>query len=168
MYRLDIKVVLLLIFLLDGCASKSEKNFWNDISNNSSRYEELRQTEKIIIGNKESEQIILLTYLHNKSDKDGEYFIISVYKGRDNTQNPIKRVTEEGHNPIYIRQISRSSLPSGLKEIIPIWFDNYIIKFPYTKLKKFRVIITPIEGEEISIYFYKDMRYMIDKKDYLK
>jgi len=158
MYR----VVLLLIFLLNGCASKSEKKFWHSISKNSDRYKELRETEKIIIGTKKSEQIILLTYLSNKSNKYNEYFIISIY--RDNKQSPIKRITQEGYDPISIRHISRSSLSPSLKKVIPVWFDNYIIKFPYTELKKFRIIITTIYREEKIIYFYKDMKYIVDKK----
>ena len=162
MYKISMGLVLFLFLLLNGCASKAEKEFWNDISNNSSRYEQLRQTEKITIGDKKSEQIILLTYLYDKNSKANEHFIISVY-GND-SQNSIKKITEEGNSPISMKHISRSLLPKGLKQIVPVWFSNYAIEFPHTKLKKFRIIITPTKGEEKSIYFYKDMRYIIDSK----
>jgi len=155
---------LFLLLIVSGCASKAEKEFLNEIIDNSSRYSQLRQTEKIIWGNKGNEQIILLTYLHNKSSKSNEKFIISVYTDDDNNTNPIKKITEEGHMPICMNKIPRSSLPQGLKKIIPLWFNNYIVEFPHTKLKKFRIIITPINGKEKSIYFYKDMRYIVDKK----
>ena len=162
MHKRGIEFILLLIILLSGCASKTEKEFWDDISKSSCRYEQLRQTEKIIIGDKKSEQIILLTYLYDKNSKANEHFIISVYG--NGSQNSIKKITEEGNSPISMKHISRSLLPKGLKQIIPVWFSNYAIEFPHTKLKKFRIIITPTKGKEKSIYFYKDMRYIIDSK----
>jgi len=157
---------LFIILIISGCASKAEKKFLNEITYNSSRYSQLRQTEKIIFGSNNNEQIVLLTYLrnNNSNNKSNEKFIISVYTDDDNNTNPIKKITEEGHMPICMSKIPRSSLPKGLKRIIPLWFDNYIVEFPYTKLKKFRIIITPVNGKEKSIYFYKDMRYIVDKK----
>ena len=175
-------ILILSLLSLSGCVSKSEREFLKKISQDSNRYETLRQTKKIILGtNKEDEAIVLITYCYNNEcidNKSNESFIISIQKSQnqdeteDNNktknENIIKSITLEGHKPILKKELSYNDLAKSIKSIIPKWFDNYLVVFPHTKLKKFRLIITTQKNGTKKIYFYKVRRYRIDKPKSIK
>ena len=158
----------LILFSLVGCATKEEKRFYKDITKNSSRYESLRDTQKIILGDtKESESIILISYLRSSSNScdKKERFIVSISSDDDNL---IKSITLEGHKPISKIKISRDKLPKTIKQMVPKWFDSYLYTFMPTKLKRFRLIVDTLKYGQKSIYFYKDRRYIIEKRSSFK
>ena len=168
---LKFTIILSVLATLSGCAVKDEQKFYKEITKNSDRYETLRDTEKLILGtSKADESIVLISYLHNNnSDKKKnrkERFIVSVYSADD--KNPLKDITLEGHKALLMQKIDRSKLSDNLKTVIPKWFDNYYIEFAHTDLKKFRIIINTAKNGEKSIYFYKDRRYIVDKKKMAK
>ncbi len=163
----ELIVMVAILFGFSGCAGKGEAEYYKEISKNSSRYETLRNTEKLLLGKgKNDESIVLISYLDgdNSGEKiDGnERFIVSVYGGDD--KKPLKGITLEGHKPILMKKISRNRLSDNLKTVIPKWFDNYYVEFAHTDLKKFRIIISTPKNGEKSIYFYKDRHYIVDKK----
>ena len=158
-------VGIIIVAGISGCATKEEKEFYHQISKNSKRYESLRNTEKLILGSsKEDETIVLISYLGN--NKKEEKFVISIQQS--SKDSPIKSITLEGHKPLSKKKISRSKLPKSLQDIIPKWFDSYLYTFTPVEIKRFRIIIQTQKGIEKSIYFYKNRRYIIDKKNRAK
>ena len=150
---------------ITGCATKGEKEFYHQISKESSRYESLRSTEKLILGSsKEDETILLISYMG--SIDNSERFIVSIQQSGEET--PIKSITLEGHKPLSKERVSRSRLPKSIQDIVPKWFDSYIYTFAPVKMKRFRVIVETQNGKEKSVYFYKDRRYIVDKKKMAK
>ena len=158
-------VSLFIIAGITGCATKGEKEFYHQISKESSRYESLRDTEKLILGSsKEDETIVLISYLG--SIDNSERFIVSIQQSGEET--PIKSITLEGHKPLSKERVSRSRLPKSIQDIIPKWFDSYIYTFAPIDIKRFRIIVETKKGVDKSIYFYKDRRYRVDNKSRVK
>jgi hypothetical protein len=145
---------------IDGCAQDSQRLFLKEISKKSARYESMRQTEKVILGSdKEKEKIVLLNYLFDK-DAKSEKFIISIYP---DDEKLIGGITLEGSAAKSLERIDKSSAKRYTAGIVPPWFVSYEAIFPKKNLKKFRLMI-PDGRDEKSIFFYKERRYIVDKK----
>jgi hypothetical protein len=145
---------------LNGCGEGPQKLFLKEISGKSARYESMRQTEKVILGSKrEEEKIVLLNYLFDR-DAKSEKFIISIYP---DDEKLIEGITLEGSAARSLKRIDKSLAKRYTAGIVPPWFVSYEAIFPKKNLKKFRLMI-PDGRDEKSIFFYKERRYIVDKK----
>jgi len=146
--------------IVAGCGGSEERQLLEMVGKNHRVYETLAKTEKLVYSQgREDEKILYISYLGTVGDR--EKFIISLYPDIDSLPSSI---TLEGTSPQSVKRLAKSDIPQPLRRSVPSWFSTYSVEFPLVTIDKFRIIVPPLESEERAVYFYKDMRYVVDKK----
>ena len=156
--------IVLGVGLMQGCSSK-DKELYSKIHERSERFSSLQQSEKVIFHQGEdNETIVLITYLSG-TDTENESFIIAGTPADKINTDALKKSQVSGKNPLKIEKIKRTDTPEYMRHNIPKWFTVYRVDYPKTAAKKLSLTLA-IDGESRTTYFYKEPKYLINKKPY--
>ena len=168
----NIILTLSAIALLLGCTSKEEKALMQAYEKNKSYHKQLQKTEKIQLYDGLVTKVLLTaTYLYEpnyqKDDKRDETFIVGVYL----EESEIQTFNQEGFSLTLNGNMHKSikKLEKGDKRLKNIsfvseWSHFYLVTFPHTSSKSFKLIFKSDRYGEGELHFAKVAKYVLTKK----
>jgi len=162
---------VLVFILLNACTSKEEKALIKVYEKNKIYHKQLQKTEKIQLKQEGITQVLLTaTYLYNpKKKKADEVFIVGFYAEESEIQNFTKEgfsLLLNGKNVKSIKVLEKNS--PKLKDIsfVSDWSTFYLVHFPYTAQKRFKLTLISDNYGKGSLHFAKVAKYVYTKKGY--
>jgi len=162
---------VLVFILLHACSSKEEKALIQVYEKNKIYHKQLQKTEKIQLKQEGITKVLLTaTYLYDaKKKKSDEVFIVGFYA----EESDIQSFTKEGFSLVLHGKKAKSikRLEQGSPELKDIsfvseWSTFYLVHFPYTSQKKFKLTLLSEHYGRGSLYFAKVAKYVYTKKGY--
>ncbi|RLA57959.1 MAG: hypothetical protein DRQ78_12850, partial [Epsilonproteobacteria bacterium] len=159
--------------LLSGCASKEEKALLEKLKKNTNYHKRLKQTEKLQLFdvNGTAKVLLIATYLYEqsteKNDSKEERFIIGI------------QVSEEAEQSLQAEGYSLSLAGKAATSIVALehtdillkdlsfksqWSSYYLVHFPHSSQKSFKLILSTQSYGSGSLYFAKVAKYVLSKK----
>ncbi len=158
--------------LLLGCTSKEQKELMKSFEKEKIYHQNLQKTEKTQLYDGEvTKAMLTATYLFTKSeDKNDirdEKFIVGVYVEEGNDESFVNKgytLTLNGNAPKSIERLNKNN--SLLKEISfnSDWSQFYLITFPHTQSKSFKLIFQSDIYGKGELNFAKISKYVLSGK----
>ena len=162
---------ILVLFLLSACTSKEEKVLMHVYEKNKIYHQKLQKTEKVQLKENGITKVVLTgTYLYKPSkkkiDKSDEVFIIGIYAEDSDVQSLTQdgfSLTLEGKAAKEIKLLSKND--PLLKDIsfVSDWSQFYLVHFPHTAKKSFRLIFKSDTYGKGILHFAKVAKYVLHK-----
>jgi hypothetical protein len=162
---------ILVLFLLSACTSKEEKALMHVYKKNKTYHQQLQKTEKVQLKENGLTKVVLTgTYLYKPSkkkiDKSDEVFIIGIYAEDSDVQSLTQEgfsLTLEGKAAKEIKLLSKND--PRLKDIsfVSDWSQFYLVHFPHTAKKSFRLIFKSDTYGKGILHFAKVAKYVLHK-----
>ncbi len=158
-------IVMVLMLLLDGCSSKTEKTFLQSFEKEKNYHQKLIKTEKLQFYENNLTKILLTATYLGEGKAGAESFIVGIYSDDDITAVPGSddlKLTLNGKQPLKIEPLSPED--DGLKNLsfISEWTSYYRISFPHVESKRLEMkVVTPRFGSG-RMHFAKIAKYMIE------
>jgi len=168
----NIILTLSAIALLLGCTSKEEKVLMQAYEKNKSYHKQLLKTEKTQLYDGLVTKVLLTaTYLYEpsyqKEDKRDETFIVGVHI----EESEIQILNEGGFSLTLNKDVPKSITKlkeddKRLKNIsfISEWSQLYLVTFPHTSSKDFKLIFNSELYGKGELHFAKVAKYVLTKK----
>ena len=162
---------ILVLFLLSACTSKEEKALTQVYEKNKTYHYKLQKTEKVQLKDNGITKVVLTgTYLYKPSkkkiDNRDEVFIIGMY-AEDNEEQSFTQdgfsLTLEGKAAKKIKLLPKDD--PALKNIsfVSDWSQFYLVHFPHTSKKSFRLIFKSDKYGNGILHFAKVAKYVLHK-----
>ena len=162
---------ILVFVLLSACSSKEEKALIKVYEKNKTYHKQLQKTEKTQLKQEGVTKVLLTaTYLYNHKKKNAdEVFIVGFYAEESDIQNFTKEgfsLLLNGKKAKNIKQLKQDS--PELKEIsfVSDWSTFYLVHFPHTTKKRFKLTLTSDIYGKGSLYFAKVAKYVYTKNSF--
>jgi lipopolysaccharide export LptBFGC system permease protein LptF len=162
---------VLVFLLLNACTSKEEKALIKVYEKNKTYHKQLQKTEKIQLKQEGITKVLLTaTYLYDAKKKNGdEVFIVGFYA----EESDIQSFTKEGFSLVLNGKKAKSikRLEQGSQELKDIsfvseWSTFYLVHFPHTSQKKFKLTLSSDSYGRGSLHFAKVAKYVYTKKGF--
>ena len=157
--------------LLVGCSSKEEKHFLTVYEKNKDYHLKLQKTEKTNLKEGNLTKILLTaTYLfkptENKEDKRDEKFIVGLYVDDEDVFDEIGdyEITLNGTEPKSIKILQKSDPLLKLISFNSEWTHFYLITFPHTNSKSFKLLFESDFYGKGELHFSKVAKYVLTKR----
>ena len=161
-----------LLLLLNGCASKTDDLISQQFQSHKTDYKNLQKTEKVqLYDHNVTKALLTATYLYTrdhtlKKDTRDEVFVVGVYLEEDhlNRLEGAYTLSLDGNQPTEIMPLSKKS--DYLKEIpfITEWNSYYLIRFPHTSKKTFKLVFESLRYGKGEMHFAKRAKYVESQK----
>jgi hypothetical protein len=162
---LFLSVVMTALFLLNACASKSEKALIAAFNHDKAFYQKLMKTEKVQFYEKGITKILLrATYMGET--KDGkEKFIVGMYRDDDIAEEPFTALLHlrlNGRDPLGLTKLDSTDRRIRRLPLDSPWLEYYLVIFPHLKEKRLRMEINAHQFGRAELHFAKIAKYMLD------
>ena len=162
---------ILVLFLLSACTSKEEKALITVYEKNKIYHKQLQKTEKTQLKQEGITQVLLTaTYLYNhKMKKADEVFIVGFYAEESEIQNFTKEgfsLLLDGKNIKSIKVLEKSSPELKNISFVSDWSTFYLVHFPHTAQKIFKLTLISDNYGKGSLHFSKVSKYVYTKNGY--
>jgi len=169
---LKMVTTILALALLVGCTSKEEKALMKVYETNKSYHKLLQKTEKVqLYENNVTKVLLTATYLYEqsveKNQKKDEVFVVGFYAEETESLNPTDfLLTLEGKKHKSIKQLDKDS--PYLKDLSfrAEWMQFYLVHFPHTNKKSFKLVLSSNYYGKGSLHFAKVAKYVLTKKGF--
>ncbi|WP_415408177.1 hypothetical protein ACLHDG_06400 [Sulfurovum sp. CS9] len=168
----NIILTLSTMALLAGCTSKEEKALMQAYEKNKSYHQQLQKTEKTqLYDGNTTKALLTATYLNeqnvDKEHKPDEVFIVGIY---------IEEMEEESFDQEGYSLTLNGSVPKSIQELVaddPLlkhisfvseWNYFYLITFPHTSKKSFKLIFESELYGKGELHFAKVAKYVLTKE----
>jgi len=170
MYKVLTTVIILTLLL--GCTSKEEKALMQAYEKNKSYHKQLQKTEKTQLYDElVTKALLTATYLYEpsyqKEDKRDETFIVGIHI----EESEIQTLNEGGFSltlnedlPKSIRKLKEDDKRLKNISFISEWSQLYLVTFPHTSSKDFKLIFHSDMYGKGELYFAKVAKYVLTKK----
>jgi len=168
----NIILTLSAMALLTGCTSKEEKALMQAYEKNKSYHQQLQKTEKTqLYDGNITKALLTATYLNeqniDKEYKPDEVFVVGIY---------IEESEEESFDQAGYSLTLNDSAPKSIKileaddpqlkhiSFVSEWNYFYLVTFPYTPSKSFKLIFESELYGKGELHFAKVAKYVLTKK----
>jgi len=158
--------------LLAGCASKEEKALIKVYETKKSYHQQLQKTEKIqLYDGNNTKALLTATYLNehhiDKEYKPDEVFVVGIYI-EDMEEAPFGRegyrLTLNGAAPKSIQKLAADDPLLKHISFVSEWSYFYLITFPHTTSKSFKLIFESELYGKGKLHFAKVAKYVLTKE----
>ena len=168
----DIILTLSVMALLAGCTSKEEQALMEAYDAKKSYHQQLQKTEKTQLYDGNSTKALLTATYLNEQNSDKEYkpdevFVVGIY---------IDDIEEESFDQEWYSLTLNGSAPKSIQELaaddpllknisfISEWNYFYIITFPHTSSKSFKLVFESELYGKGKLHFAKVAKYVLTKE----
>jgi len=170
----NILLILSAIILFEGCSSKEQDLLAKSYNEKKEYHKKLQKTEKIqLYDSQVTKAMMTATYLFeqssNKNDKRDEVFVVGIY-AEDEESNFLNKskytLTLNSVEPKSIKLLDEND--PLLKDIsfVSDWSKFYLVKFPHTSSKSFKLIFESDTYGKGELNFAKVAKYVFTKKSF--
>ena len=168
----DIILTLSMIALLAGCASKEEQALMEAYETKKSYHQQLQKTEKTQLYDGNSTKALLTATYLNEQNLDEEYnpdevFVVGVYiddiEGESFDQEWYS-LTLNGSAPKSIQELAADDPLLKHISFVSEWNHFYIITFPHTSSKSFKLVFESELYGKGELHFAKVAKYVLTKE----
>lgn len=164
----------MVVTLLTGCTSKEEKALMQVYEKNKTYHKLLQKTEKIqLYQDKVSKVLLTATYLTSpakeKQVRKDEVFVVGFYaegEEQEGLGGENFSLTLDGKSAKSMKVLDKKS--KYLKNISfnSEWNQYYLLHFPYTSKKSFKLILESKAYGKGILHFSKVAKYVLTKKGF--
>jgi len=166
----NIILTLSAMALLTGCTSKEEKALMQAYEKNKSYHQQLQKTEKTqLYDGNITKALLTATYINeqniDKEYKPDEVFIVGIYIEESEEES----FDQEGYSlndsaPKSIKILETDDPQLKHISFVSEWNYFYLVTFPYTPSKSFKLIFESELYGKGELHFAKVAKYVLTKK----
>ena len=165
----NIILTLSVMALLAGCTSKEEKALMEAYETKKSYHQQLQKTEKTQLYDGNSTKALLTaTYLNeqniDKEYKPDEVFIVGIYIEEESFDQEWYSLTLNGSAPKSIQELAADDPLLKNISFISEWNYFYLITFPHTSSKSFKLVFESELYGKGELHFAKVAKYVLTKE----
>ena len=165
----NIILTLSTMALLAGCTSKEEKALMEAYETKKSYHQQLQKTEKTQLYDGNSTKALLTaTYLNeqniDKEYKPDEVFIVGIYIEEESFDQEWYSLTLNGSAPKSIQELAADDPLLKNISFISEWNYFYLITFPHTSSKSFKLVFESELYGKGELHFAKVAKYVLTKE----
>ena len=158
-------IVMVLMLLLDGCGSKTEKTFLRSFEKEKSYHQKLIKTEKLQFYEDNLTKILLTATYLGEGKTGVERFIVGIYADDDIAAIPGSenvKLMLNGKHPLKIEPLSLGDTALKNLSFVSGWISYYRISFPRIESRQLEMKVEIPRYGSGRMHFAKIAKYMIE------